>query len=136
MTSGSEAGAGPREQDDFLAAWRRNPFFVLGLAPTATPLEIERTGQRLLGLLTVGSADAARCDTPFGPLTRDAEAVRDALAALRDPAQRLLHALWADIAPAPSTQAAGTEAPAAAGEDTRTLQPPLHLRLLGWKWGA
>ena len=43
---------------DPLADWRSNPFFVLEIAADATPTEVERAGQRLLALLTVGSATA------------------------------------------------------------------------------
>ena len=85
---------------DPLAFWRRNPFFVLELAADATPADVERAGQRLLALLTVGSAHAHTYPTPLGPATRDAEQVRQALAALRDPEQRVLHELWAHLVPA------------------------------------
>lgn len=129
--SASDDGRGRGEGGDFLAAWRLNPFFVLGLPPTATPAEIERTGQRLLGLLAVGSTSVAECDTPLGPITRDADTVRSALAALRDPAQRLQHALWADVAP--PALADGAQA-GDGGSPDRDSQP-LHLRLLGWHWG-
>jgi hypothetical protein len=83
---------------DPLAAWRGNPFFVLAAGPEASRSEIERAGQRLLGLLAVGSASAGRYDTPLGPATRDADGVRQALATLRDPHQRVVHELLADIA--------------------------------------
>jgi len=85
---------------DPLADWRSNPFFVLEIATEATPTEVERAGQRLLGLLAVGSATAGIYQTPFGPATRDADRVRQALAALRDPEQRVLHELWANVVPA------------------------------------
>ena len=85
---------------DPLAAWRSNPFFVLEVPTDATPADVERAGQRLLALLAVGSANAETYPTPLGPATRDAEKIRDALAALRDPAQRVLHELWANVAPA------------------------------------
>jgi hypothetical protein len=82
---------------DLLAAWRANPFFVLGVNTRASRAEVERAGQKLLGLLAVGSAAAARYDTPFGPATRDADSVRAALATLRDPAERVIHELLANI---------------------------------------
>ena len=85
---------------DPLAAWRGNPFFVLEVPTDATPTDVERAGQRLLALLAVGSANAETYPTPLGPATRDAEKVREALAALRDPEQRVLHELWANVAPA------------------------------------
>ena len=84
---------------DPLADWRSNPFFVLEIATDATPVEVERAGQRLLALLTVGSATAGTYHTPFGPATRDADRVRQALATLRDPEQRVLHELWANVVP-------------------------------------
>jgi hypothetical protein len=85
---------------DPLADWRCNPFFVLEVRTDATPTEVERAGQRLLGLLTVGSASAETYQTPLGPATRDADQVRQALALLRDPGQRVLHELWANVVPA------------------------------------
>jgi hypothetical protein len=88
-----------RLKADRLYAWRANPFFVLEVATDASPTDVERAGQRLLALLTVGSESAGRCQTPLGPATRDADTVRHALAALRDPEQRALHELWAKVAP-------------------------------------
>jgi hypothetical protein len=85
---------------DPLAAWRSNPFFVLEVPTDATATEVERAGQRLLALLALGSAGAGTYETPLGPATRDADRVRQALAALRDPQQRVLHELWANVAPA------------------------------------
>jgi hypothetical protein len=85
---------------DPLADWRRNPFFVLEVPTGATPTDVERAGQRLLALLTVGSAAAETYQTPLGPATRDADLVRQALTVLRDPEQRVLHELWANVAPA------------------------------------
>jgi hypothetical protein len=84
---------------DPLAAWRGNPFFLLEVSPQASRAEVERAGQRLLGLLAVGSASAAGYDTPLGPATRDADAVRQALATLRDPNERAIAELWAAVAP-------------------------------------
>ena len=85
-------------QRDPLASWRRNPFFILGVSTEALPAEIERAGQKLLGLLALGSEGAARYDSPFGPATRDADDVRQALGALRDPKERIVHELWANVA--------------------------------------
>ena len=83
--------------DDPLADWRSNPFFVLDIKLDASQVEVERAGQRLLGLLTVGSVGIERYVTPLGPATRDADKVRQALAALRDPNERVLHELWAHV---------------------------------------
>jgi hypothetical protein len=77
------------------ASLERNPFFVLELPATATRLEVERAGQKLLGQLAIGSASAQSYATPFGAMPRDESAVRTALAALRDPERRVLHELWA-----------------------------------------
>jgi hypothetical protein len=86
-------------KDDPLADWRSNPFFVLEISTEASRAEVERAGQKLLALLAVGRTAAEHYQTPFGPATRDADKVRQALAALRDPNERVLHELWANIAP-------------------------------------
>src|SRR5664279_2467189 len=85
-------------EPDLLAPWRNNPFFILEVSTEASRAEVERAGQKLLGLLALGSAGAGHCHTPLGPATRDADGVRQALAALRDPNERVLHELWASIA--------------------------------------
>jgi hypothetical protein len=84
---------------DPLAAWRGNPFFVLEVSTDAPRAEVERAGQKLLALLALGSTSAGHCDTPLGLATRDADGVRQAVAALRDPVERVVHELWADLAP-------------------------------------
>jgi len=85
MTTSGPGRANP------LAAWRANPFFVLGVAMGATHAEIERAGQKALALLAVGAEGAAFYDTPFGPALRDGDAIRAALATLRDPVERVVH---------------------------------------------
>ena len=80
-------------------AWRGNPFFVLELSPQASRAEVERAGQKLLALLALGSTSAGRYDTPFGPATRDADTIRQAVATLRDPVERVIHELLADFPP-------------------------------------
>ncbi|HEY1553912.1 MAG TPA: hypothetical protein VGF94_03705 [Kofleriaceae bacterium] len=84
-----------------------NPFFVLGATPAASRLELEREAQKLLGMLELGFAAAKTYETPLGPRERTAELVRAAIAALRDPYQRLVAELWARHAPPP--RAAGLE---------------------------
>jgi hypothetical protein len=84
---------------DPLADWRGNPFFVLEVSTDVSRAEFERAGQMLLALLAVGRAAAKHYQTPFGPATRDADKIRKALAALRDPNERVLHELWANVAP-------------------------------------
>lgn len=87
--------------------WARNPFYVLGLAPDSARGEVERSVQKLHGLLGVGASAAKRCDTPFGPRPRTEDDVRAAAAELRDPAKRLVHELWAQPFPdAPAEPAA------------------------------
>ena len=76
-----------------------NPFFVLGLSPDASRIEIEREAQKLLGMLELDFPAARIYQTPLGDQHRTAEAVRAAVAALRDPYQRLVAELWARHAP-------------------------------------
>lgn len=76
-----------------------NPFHVLGLRPEAGRLEVEREGQKLLGMLDLGLKAAATYRTPLGPQTRTADRVRVAMAELRDPEKRLLHEFWAVLPP-------------------------------------
>jgi hypothetical protein len=87
--------------DDFLALWRRNPFFVLAVPTDASRLEIERAGQKILALLSLKAGTAGTYVTPFGPAVRDADLVRQALASLRDPTERVLHELFADVGEKP-----------------------------------
>ncbi|HTR54952.1 MAG TPA: hypothetical protein VMJ10_29905 [Kofleriaceae bacterium] len=91
-----------------------NPFFVLGLSPDASRLELEREAQKLLGMLELGFAAAKTYQTPLGPRPRTAELVRAAVAALRDPYQRLLAELWARHAPPPREAAPAPEPTSAA----------------------
>jgi len=72
-----------------------NPFFVLGVAPDASRIEIERAGQRLLAELAISREAALHYDSPVGRAPRTAELVRQALAELRDPMRRLVHEVWA-----------------------------------------
>ena len=117
---------------DPLAAWRGNPFYVLELSTQASRAEVERAGQKLLGLLALGSANATQYDTPFGPASRDADNVRQALATLRDPNQRVVHELWADVA-----QAARETRTAKPGTKPGTVWAGAE-RAIGWtaKWAG
>jgi hypothetical protein len=76
-----------------------NPFFVLGVAPDASRIEIEREAQKLLGMLELDFLDVKTYATAVGPRPRTAEAVRAAVAMLRDPYRRLVAELWARHAP-------------------------------------
>lgn len=102
-----------------------NPFFVLGLSPDASRIELEREAQKLLGMLELGFPAAQTYATPLGPRTRTPESVRAAVATLRDPYTRLVAELWARHAP-PTIDAA----PAAAEEPASS---PVSRRALGWR---
>src|SRR5262249_51880631 len=107
--------------------WRRadTRFFVLGLWAAGSGMEVEREAQKLLGMLELGFAEAATYATPLGPQLRTAEMVRAAVAALRDPYQRLVAELWARHAP-----------PARAEPPARPAPAPSHpglRRALGWR---
>jgi hypothetical protein len=72
-----------------------NPFHVLGLGPDCSRTEVEREGQKLLGMLELGLSAARSYDTPLGQRERTSDKVRQAMAELRDPERRLGHELWA-----------------------------------------
>jgi len=78
-----------------------NPFHVLGLRPDCARVDVEREGQKLLGMLELGLKSAATYMTPLGPQPRSAPRVRAAMAELRDPEKRLLHEFWARLPPRP-----------------------------------
>ena len=101
-----------------------NPFFVLGLPTDVSRIEIEREAQKLLGMIELGFVDALSYATPLGPRPRTTEAVRAAVAVLRDPYQRLLAELWARHAPAAQPK----RAEPVRAEVTLGLR-----RALGWK---
>ncbi|HEY4175734.1 MAG TPA: hypothetical protein VGM90_02820 [Kofleriaceae bacterium] len=82
-----------------IAMLEENPFFVLGLKPDTSRIELEREAQKLLGMLELGFAEARLYSTPVGPRERTPELVRAAVAALRDPYRRLVAELWARHAP-------------------------------------
>jgi hypothetical protein len=71
-----------------------NPFLVLEIAASATRMEVERAGQKLLGQLAIGLASVKSYPSPFGLRERDESKVRMALSILRDPEQRALYELW------------------------------------------
>ena len=99
-----------------------NPFFVLGLLPDASRIEVEREAQKLLGMLELEFAAAQRYDTPVGPQPRTAEAVRAAVAALRDPYRRRRRAVG-------RTRAARSTVRARSGHGPRA---PVYAGALGW----
>jgi len=104
-----------------------NPFFVLAVSPDASRIEIERTAQKLLGMLELGFVDAKTYATPLGARPRTAEAVRAAVAALRDPYQRLVAELWARHAPPPIDTAPPHDA------QQQAHAPSGLRRALGWR---
>lgn len=71
--------------------WEDNPFLVLGLGPSSSRMEIERAGQKLLSMLELKLPAARTYAGPWGPVARDADKVRAALAELRDPSRRARH---------------------------------------------
>ena len=108
-----------------------NPFLVLGIAPDAGRVEIEREAGKLLGMLELGLAAATSYDTPLGPRTRTPELVRAAAAALRDPETRLVAEVWARGLRGVAVEAA--VAPAEADEAAAGWDGAL--RELGWSRG-
>ena len=66
-----------------------NPFYVLGVAPDASRIEVEREAQKLLGMLELGFEAARMYPTPLGDRPRTAEAVRAAAAPAIDAAPEL-----------------------------------------------
>ena len=102
-----------------------NPFFVLGVSADASRIEIEREAQKLLGMLELDFAEATTYATPLGPRARTPEAVRAAVAALRDPYQRLVAEIWARHAPA--------ERVADAAEPEVATGTPGARRAMGWR---
>jgi hypothetical protein len=98
-------------QGGFDSRRTQNPFFVLGVPVTASRAEVERAGQKLLGLLELGTS-AQRYESPFGSHSRDAALVRWAVNELRDPDRRVLHELWAELGPAHAGGSAPPRLPA------------------------
>lgn len=106
---------------------RDNAFFILGLPTTASAMEIEREGRKLLGMLELGMADAKEYPTPIGRFERTEAAVRQAMSELRDPRRRLMHELWASAGSTPAGEIAGEDrqAPARGWDDA--------LSVFGWR---
>ena len=105
-----------------------NPFYVLGLLPACTRMEIEREGHKLLSMLELRLSGAETYATPFGPEPRTPELVRAAMAQLRDPQKRLTHELRARLAPSVSNEIA-EDKPEASGAQPWTDA----LAVLGWR---
>lgn len=109
-----------------------NPFYVLGLRPDCARAEIEREGQKLIGMLELELSSATSYRSPIGVHRRTPELVREAMAELRDPNRRLLHELWATLEPVAEPAASET----ASEREQATLAPFPALRALGFgSWG-
>src|SRR5687767_15024386 len=72
----------------------KNPFFVLELPTSASVVDIERQGKKLLAEIELSRAAAMSFPSPFGRLPRDENTVRQAMASLRDPRLRAIYALF------------------------------------------
>lgn len=94
-----------------------NPFYILGLRPDCSRADLEREGQKLLAMLELQMEAARSYPTPLGPMPRTADAVRQAMAELRDPQRRLLHELWAQL---PADAAAASLPAASSAEASST----------------
>jgi hypothetical protein len=113
-----QVGAGWTGGDKREAARARlagNPFYVLDLRPDCARAEIEREGQKLIGMLELELSAARTYRSPIGVHSRTPELVREAMAELRDPNRRLLHELWATLEP--------VVAPLIEGDDKVELDP-------------
>lgn len=72
-------------------ALTENPFRILGVSPAATSREVEREGERLLGLIAADLDDTSSMPPLGGEQERTSEQVRWALGELRDPLKRTVH---------------------------------------------
>lgn len=72
-----------------------NPFFVLELAPTCGPMEVERAGSKLAGMVALKLKSAASYDTPLGSYPRNEPVIREAVGQLADPNERVFFEVWA-----------------------------------------
>jgi hypothetical protein len=109
-----------------------NPFYVLGLRPDASRADIEREGQKLLGMLELELRAASEYRSPIGTHRRSPELVREAMAELRDPNRRLVHELWAtlEVGP-PGGEPRVVDGPRQASDDD-PQRPFAALRALGF----
>lgn len=99
-----------------------NPFYVLGVTPAVTRTELEREGAKLLSMLQLGLKEAKTYRSPLGEHPRTEEAVRAAMAELRDPKRRLVHELLAAL---PATTEVPSPPPASARETVKWPRAPL-----------
>ncbi|MBL4689067.1 MAG: hypothetical protein JKY37_31030 [Nannocystaceae bacterium] len=131
--------AAPRDNSAGSARIADNPFYVLELSPTCAAVEVERQGNKLIAMLALGLVEAESYDTPFGVRPRTEDAVRTALAGLRDPEQRLVHEIWASLDPTgPIEHVAEDHGPTdvPSSSDAAAHQGwPDAMRLFGWGFG-
>lgn len=106
----------------------KNPLLILGLGSGSSGIEVERAGQKLLGLLSIGAASAQFYDTPWGPQPRDEHLIRVAVAALKDPSARLRAELWL-------LEPGTPDVPDVLGDaaDRSTALAELAFRAVGWR---
>lgn len=105
----------------------KNPLLILGLAAGSSPLEVERAGQKLLGLLSIGARSAQFYETPWGPEPRDEHLIRGAVAALKDPSTRVRAELWLLEPGSPNAP----EVPRHEADDDALAE--LAFRAVGWR---
>jgi len=108
----------------------QNPFYVLELRPDCTRAEVEREGQKLLGMLELELSGATHYRSPLGRHRRTPEQVRAAMAELRDPNRRLVHELWATLSVEPAPDV-GQDEPDD-DDDSSALAPFAALAALGF----
>ena len=109
-----------------------NPFYVLELRPDCTRAEVERQGQKLLGMLELELSAASEYTSPLGRHRRSPEQVRAAMAELRDPNRRLVHELWATLPPEPQREVGDPSE----SESSDALAPFAALAALGFGRGG
>jgi hypothetical protein len=107
---------------------RENPFFVLELPTTCSPVEVERQAQKLLGMLELGLGEAKQYWTPWGSVERTPESVRSAAAALRDPKRRLLCELTSQLSRDPLDSSAAGSARVLRWTEAERLHTPWRRR--------
>jgi hypothetical protein len=107
-----------------------NPFYVLGLRPDCARVDVEREGQKLLGMLGLKLKSAATYATPVGPRPRTEDKVRAAMAELRQPDRRLVHEFWASLAP-PAAPPKPPPAPETPGPGPQPLAEAFAA--IGWR---
>jgi hypothetical protein len=112
-----------------------NPFYVLELRPDCSRAEVERAGQKWLGMLELDLSAAHSYRSPLGRHRRSPELVRIAMAELRDPNRRLLHELWATLEPSAELDGEASDASEPTHEHADTGPfPALHALGFGdWK---